>query len=222
MEEQETLTISDGVLIVSSTAPMGGNIHRGLKNDSIWVPQISLIKSNNKKLFFGGHFLKKEGLPSYVNNPDGSFGGGIWYGFKEHLLDLTAVSYVFIPGEIENLKLLERKIHNIANGFAPDEKDSIQNPEPVGIFAMEDLAYAFSSSSFGVNSRVEDIPKFIYYFLNGIKENAFGYDCEHSGSVGLNSKLKGNLNLNAQNIYEIKAAIGYDFKKRLEAKVLSE
>lgn len=223
MEEPEELTISEGALIVSSRCPTGaGNIHRESKDDSIWVPQISIIKPHNAKLFFSGSSLRKEGLPFYVNHPDGSPGFGLWYVFKEHLSDLTAVSYLLIPGEIKNSDLLERRIHNLPEGFVSDEKDSIQEKEPVGIFAVEDnLEYSFTHCSYGVNSRVEDIPKCLYYLLNGMKEKSFGYSCEHSGSIGLSPKLNGNLNLSRENIYDSVSAIGLDFKKRLEAKVLS-
>ncbi len=221
MSEQEILTVSNGVLIVSSRCPTSaGNIHRNLKNDSIWVPTITLIKPTDKKLYFGGHFLEKEDLPAYTKNPNGN-GGGLWYVYDENKQGLSITQYLFIPGEIENSEFLKTRIYNISNGFIPDSRDPIQDTEQVGIFAIDnDMGYTFTHESFGVNSRVEDVPRVLYNLLPGIEN--FGYDCKHSGSIGLSSNLHGHLNLDDEDVKWVVNLIDRDFKSKLEAKVLTQ
>lgn len=206
--KKDSLTISDGVLISSSRVVMNANLNRKLKQDSIWVPAITLVSSKESKLYFNGHSLRKEGVPDYI-----------WD--KDKISEMVVSRYCLIPGEIEDDELLKRRIMEIPEAFVPDKKDICKRTENISLIVSEnDLDYSYGSGTFGFNSRIFDIGNVVYCLIRGMynERNVFGYDFKHNGEGEFPPKLYGKISLSENQESSIVTEIRADFYKKFNEK----
>jgi hypothetical protein len=187
--KNDSLRVSDGALVIASLSPVGADLSRGLKNNMVWSPKLLFAIPDKENPFIvsaGG--IKLENTPYYVKKKDGY--PCIWHVNEEIKKNLNLLGYSFIPGLVE----APQPLYVFSDAFVPDVKDSNQDRLNVGMYSNDDFSYSESGHSrlFVLNSRKTDLPNIIYNnCLPALVSSGFGYDCEHSGNVGLPSSLHG-------------------------------
>lgn len=210
---KEKLEVSDNALIICSEVPVSANLERDMKNDLIWVPKLLLVFPKNETFIIGSDSINKKDVPSYIPHEKGN-GASVWYENKSIREDLASRlrGYVLVPGTAENKTT--RRIYTFKDSFVPDVKDKDQTRLNINLISGYDILAYSERGNFSMHVRKKDCLWAFYLLLNSPIAANFGYDCSHSGEIGLNSNLSGKMVVTKE---QSKEAID-TIKKDLESK----
>ena len=217
-EHTERLEVSQGALVVLSKIPFSCNLKRNLKEDSVWLPKLLIAIPSKEKPFIVYEGIEQKGTDLYIKRGNGMC---IWHGDKDIEKTLNLHGYVFVPGEKESECL--KNINTIENGFIPDEKDPNQQKLDSHIFSgMDTFSYSDSMHHrfLTANVRIKDLPQIVYNCMFSPGLSTIGYDCEHSGDIGLNSKMEGKLKGSKEQKWKATKVILKDLEGKLNTKII--
>jgi len=212
---KEKLEVSEGALVILSHMPFSCDLKRDMKTDLIWLPKLLIaIPEKDNPFIVGDASIKQKNTPYYIEHKK-SKGGTIWYGDKNIRENLNLRGYILTPGEIENEYL--KTIYTFKNSFIPDKKDQNQKRLDINLVSgMDDFSYSDSNRFFTANVRIKDLPQIAYVCLFSSGASRFGYNCEHSGEIGLSSNLEGKRESSTEQIREASIAIQKDLEDKLK------
>ena len=211
----ETLRISEGALFIASRMPTSCDLKRDI-DDSVWVPKLLIaIPTEGKPFIVDDASIKQEGTDYYIIR-DKEKGGGasVWYANEDIEKTLNLHGYVLIPGTSKSVR---EPIYVFDNSFIPDETDSNQGRLDVLLVpGIDHFGYSDRDRGLTAHVRIRDLPQiFCSYLLSLRNIPSFGYDCYHSGSVGLSSRKEGWFDCSLDRVRKAHKAIYEDLGNKL-------